>query len=82
MLLMIQHIENYNKSLNGTHNRNKKCMPITISVELENPRSSLRLLNLLSYIDVAFIAKDFAKNQGFNNMKEVIYAIGQDSKFR
>lgn len=55
-------------------------MPITISVELENPRSDPRLLDLLSYIDVAFIAKEFAKNLGFNNMKEVIGNIGQDIK--
>lgn len=82
MLLMIQHIENYNNSLHGTHDRSKKYMPITISMELENPRSNLRLLDLLSYVDVAFIAKDFAKNQGFNNMMEVIHTIGQDAKLR
>lgn len=82
MLLMIQRIENYNNSLNGTNNHSKKRMPIMISVELESPRSGPRLLDLLSYTDVAFIAKDFAKNQGFNNMKEVIYTIGQDARLR
>lgn len=79
---MIQRIENYNNSLNGTNNYDKKCTPITISVELESPRSGSRLLNLLSYTDVAFIAKDFAKNQGFNDMKEVIHTIGQDARLR
>ncbi|KAL6436707.1 hypothetical protein ACFW04_004858 [Cataglyphis niger] len=82
MLLMIQYIENYNNSLNDTNNYDKKCMPITISVELESPRSGPRLLDLLSYTDVAFIAKDFAKNQGFNDMKEVIHIIGQDARLR
>ncbi|XP_072752931.1 ketohexokinase [Anoplolepis gracilipes] len=82
MLLMIQHIENYNNSLNSTHELSKKHMPITISMELENPKSSSRLLDLLSYADVTFIAKDFAKNQGFNNMKEVIHTIGQDVRLR
>ncbi|XP_070161825.1 ketohexokinase [Polyergus mexicanus] len=82
MLLMIQRIENYNNSLNGTNSHGKKRMPIMISVELESPRSGPRLLDLLSYTDVAFIAKDFAKNQGFNNMKEVIHTIGQDARLR
>lgn len=82
MLLMIKHVENYNNSLHGTHDRDKKYMPITISVEMENPRSSARLLDLLSFVDVTFIAKDFAKSQGFNNMTEVIHTIGQDAKLR
>jgi len=76
---MIQRINNYNNSLNCdfvTKNR----MPITISVELENPRSGSGLLNLLSYVDVAFIAKEFAEYLGFSNMDEVIHNIGQDSK--
>lgn len=78
MLLMIQRIENYNESLNGSKNH----MPITISVELENPRSGPRLLDLLSHTDVTFVAKDFAKKQGFNDMKEVIHTIGQDVRLR
>lgn len=55
-------------------------MPITISMELESPRSGPRLLDLLPYVDVAFVAKDFAKNLGFSNMNEVIHNIGQDAK--
>lgn len=78
MLLMIQCIENYNESLRDNKNR----MPIMISVELENPRLGPRLLDLLSHTDVAFIAKDFAKIQGFNDMKEVIHTIGQDVRLR
>lgn len=76
VLLIIQHIENYNNSLNRTPDR----MPITISIELESPRSGPRLLDLLPYVDVAFVAKDFAKNLGFGNMNEVIHNIGQDAK--
>ncbi|XP_029161072.1 ketohexokinase-like [Nylanderia fulva] len=78
MLLMTQCIENYNKSLRDS----KNCMPIMISMELENPKSGARLLDLLSHADLVFISKDFAKIQGFNNMKEVIHTIGQDTRFR
>lgn len=74
MLLIIQHIENYNNSLMPN------CIPITISVEIESPRAGPRLLDLLPYVDVAFIGKEFAKNLGFNNMSEVIRNIGQDAK--
>jgi len=83
---MIQRIEDYNNSLkkieSGQHDQNtKNCVPITISAELESPRSE-RLLDLLPHVDVAFIAKDFARNQDLNNMNEVIQTIGQDGKFR
>lgn len=81
MLLIIQRIKNYNNSLNRMRDRAiKNRMPITISVELESPRSSSRLLDLLPYVDVAFVAKEFAKNLGFGNMNEVIHNIGQDAK--
>ncbi|XP_011876967.1 PREDICTED: ketohexokinase-like [Vollenhovia emeryi] len=76
VLLIIQYIENYNKSLNNMPDR----MPITISVELESPRSGARLLDLLPYVDVAFIAKEFAKNLGLNNKSEVMRNIGQNAK--
>ncbi|XP_011055777.1 PREDICTED: ketohexokinase-like isoform X2 [Acromyrmex echinatior] len=78
VLLMIQHIDNYNNSLNCDLTKNR--MPITISVELESSRSGSGLLNLLSYVDVAFIAKEFAEYLGFSNMNEAIHNIGQDSK--
>jgi len=75
---MIQHIVNYNNSLNHTCNRAiKNRMPITISVEL-SPRSGSRLLDLLPYVDIAFVAKEFAKTLGFSNMNEAIRNIGQD----
>ncbi|XP_018400712.1 PREDICTED: ketohexokinase-like [Cyphomyrmex costatus] len=78
-LHMIQYIDNYNNLLNCTRDRaTKNRMPITISVELE--RSVSELLNLLPYVDVAFIAKEFAQYLGFSNMNEVICNIGQDSK--
>lgn len=76
---MIQHVQNYNNSLKDAHIENMKgCMPITISVELERPRSEL--LDLLSYADVVFVAKDFARSQGFNNMNEIIKNIDRDTK--
>lgn len=77
---MIQHIKNYNNSLNTRDRATKNRMPITISVELESSRSGFRLLELLPYVDVVFVAKEFAKNLGFSNMNEVIHNIGQDSK--
>jgi len=83
---MIQRIKDYNNSLkkieSGQRDHSiKNCLPITISAELESPRSE-KLLDLLPYVDVAFIAKDFARNQHLNNMNEVIQTIGQNGKFR
>lgn len=76
---MIQRIESYNNSLNNTHDQNtNNRMPITISVELERPKTEL--LDLLPYADLAFIAKDFAKSQGFDNMSETIKSISQYAK--
>jgi len=78
---MIQHIANYNNSLNHTCDRAiKNRTPITISVELENPKSDSRLLDLLPYVDVAFVAKEFAKILDFSNMNEAIHNIGQDAE--
>lgn len=72
---MIQHVKNYNDSLNDPHDRDiKNRAPITISVELERPRSEL--LDLLPHADVAFIAKDFAKSQGLESMSEILQNIG------
>ncbi|TGZ53961.1 Uncharacterized protein DBV15_03565 [Temnothorax longispinosus] len=68
------YFESYNNSLNSMSDR----MPITISAEFENP--SIELMDLLPYVDVAFVSKDFVKNLGFNNMSEVIHNIDQDIK--
>lgn len=76
MLLIIQHIENYNNSLNHMFDR----MPITISAEFESPRSDPRLLALLPYVDIAFVAKEFAEYLGLSSMSEVMHNIGQDVK--
>lgn len=80
-LLMMQRIQTYNNSLNRTCDSvTKNRMPITISVELESPRAGRRILDLLPYADVAFVAKDFAKHLGFSNMSEVIHNVGQNAK--
>lgn len=78
---MIEHIENYNNLLNRPHDRAiKSRIPITISVELESPRAGARLLDLLPYVDVAFVGKEFAKYLGFGDMSELIHNIGRDAK--
>lgn len=82
---MMQRIGDYNNSLRGRETEpgrsNENHVPITISVEFESPRSQ-RLFHLLPYVDVAFVAKDFAKSQGLNSMNEVLQTIGRDGKFR
>ncbi|XP_020289500.1 ketohexokinase-like [Pseudomyrmex gracilis] len=80
ILLMMQHIENYNKSLRD--HREKNSCPITVSIELESPRSGAKLLDFLPYADILFISKDFAKTQGFCNMNDVIETIGQNTELR
>ncbi|KAL6266911.1 hypothetical protein P5V15_003739 [Pogonomyrmex californicus] len=81
VLLMIKRIRDYNDSLNCTHDHaTDDRVPITISVEFESPRAGPRLLDLLPYVDVAFIAKEFAEFLGFNNMNEIIRNIGQSAK--
>ncbi|XP_011640991.1 ketohexokinase-like isoform X2 [Pogonomyrmex barbatus] len=81
VLLMIKRIRDYNDSLNCTHDHaTDDRVPITISVEFESPRAGPRLLDLLPYVDVAFIAKEFAGSLGFNNMNEIIRNIGQSAK--
>lgn len=79
---MMQHIENYNL-LKNTHDHSmKNRVPLTISVELESPRAGNRLLELLPYSDVTFVAKEFATSQGFHNMDEVMRIIGQDTRLK
>ncbi|XP_014486628.1 PREDICTED: ketohexokinase-like isoform X2 [Dinoponera quadriceps] len=79
VLTMIQRVKNYNNSLNTAHGRDAKYRaPITISVELERPRSEL--LDLLNHADVAFIAKDFAKSQGLESMSEILRNVGPNAK--
>ena len=80
---MMQHVENYNNLLKNTRDRSiKNRVPITISVELESPRAGNRLLELLPYSDVVFVGKEFAINQGFHNMEEVMQNIGQDTRLK
>lgn len=80
---MMQFVENYNNRLNyrkEIHNKEVQLdqMPITISVELERPREEL--LDLLPYVDVAFISKDFAQNRGYSDTSETLKNISKDAK--
>lgn len=79
---MMQHIENYNKSLaqkeGESTDKSIHHFPITISVELEKMRPEL--LDLLPYADVAFVSKDFAKSKGYVNMSETLKNVSQDAK--
>lgn len=80
---MMQHIENHNKTLIAKNKENSdkstaSRTPITISVELEHPRPGL--LDLLPYTDVAFVAKDFARSRGFENMGETLRNTSQGAK--
>ncbi|XP_001599395.1 ketohexokinase [Nasonia vitripennis] len=83
VLLMMQHIENYNRSLAQTSSEGDDKfthhhLPITISVELEKMRPEL--LDLLPYADVAFVSKDFAECRGYVNMSETLKNVSQDAK--
>lgn len=83
VLSMMQCVENYNNMLNYSQDSSNKevnihQMPITISVELERPRQEL--LDLLPYVDVAFISKDFAQSRGYDNMSETLKNISDDAK--
>ncbi|XP_026667825.1 ketohexokinase-like [Ceratina calcarata] len=82
VLPMMQHVENHNNTLNYNQNSSKEIdmtqVPITISIELERPRQEL--LDLLPYADVAFIAKDFARSRGYDNMSETLKNVIEDAK--
>lgn len=79
---MMQHIENYNRSLaqkeSESTDKSTQHLPITISVELEKMRPEL--LDLLPYADVAFVSKDFAQCRGYVNMSETLKNVSQDAK--
>ncbi|XP_031850276.1 ketohexokinase isoform X2 [Nomia melanderi] len=83
VLSMMQCIENYNNALSNSQDStdkemHKRQMPITVSVELERPDHEL--LDLLPYVDVAFISKDFAQSRGYDNMSETLKNISDDAK--
>lgn len=82
VLPMMQRVENHNNTLNLSQDSSKDIdmsqVPITISVELERPRQEL--LDLLPYADVAFIAKDFARSRGYDNMSETLKSVSEDAK--
>ncbi|XP_076473949.1 ketohexokinase isoform X2 [Bombus vancouverensis nearcticus] len=83
VLSMMQCVENYNNMLNYSEDSNSKeiassQVPITVSVELETPKQEL--LDLLPYVDVAFISKDFAQSRGHDNMSETLKDISGDAK--
>lgn len=83
VLSMLQCIENYNDMLSCFQDSTDKekdwnLVPITVSVELESPRQEL--LDLLPYVDVVFISKDFAQSRGYDNMSETLKNISDDAK--
>ncbi|XP_078046269.1 ketohexokinase isoform X2 [Augochlora pura] len=83
VLSMMQCVENYNNMLSYSQDSTDKegawsQMPITVSVELENPKSEL--LDLLAYVDVAFISKDFAQSRGHDNMSDTLKHVANDAK--
>ncbi|XP_017793023.1 PREDICTED: ketohexokinase-like isoform X2 [Habropoda laboriosa] len=83
VLSMMQCVENFNSMLHHNQDTDSKEMdisevPITISVELERPKQEL--LDLLPYVDVAFISKDFAQSRGYDNMSETLKNISEDAK--
>ncbi|XP_053998628.1 ketohexokinase-like [Hylaeus anthracinus] len=83
VLAMLQYVENYNNTLNYHENSSTKetdwrQIPITVSIELERPKQEL--LDLLPYVDVAFISKDFAQSRGYDNMSETLKNISEDAK--
>ncbi|XP_076634110.1 ketohexokinase [Colletes latitarsis] len=83
VLSMMQYVENYNNTLNYSQGFSNKetdwsQIPITVSVELERPQQEL--LDLLPYVDVAFISKDFAQSRGYDNMSETLKNISEDAK--
>ncbi|KAK2580541.1 hypothetical protein KPH14_007675 [Odynerus spinipes] len=83
VLSMMQHVESYNTSIRllekqNAENNSVRNMNITVSVELENPKSEL--LDLLPYADIAFISKDFAQSRGYDNMSETLKNISAEAK--
>lgn len=83
VLSMMQYIKSYNKSARlseeqSADKNNTKNVNITISIELENPKSEL--LNLLPYADVVFISKDFAQSRKYDNMSETLKGISKEAK--
>ncbi|XP_014229868.1 ketohexokinase-like [Trichogramma pretiosum] len=81
VILMMQHIEAYNKSLTQKETEDSKestQQPITISVEIE--KMKVELLDLLPYADIAFVSKDFAKSRGYTNMSETLKCVSKDAK--
>lgn len=80
---MIQNVESYNKSIRlldkqNIEKSNKWNKIITISLEIE--QCVPELLDLLPYVDLVFISKDFARSRGCNNMDEILKNISAKAK--
>lgn len=80
---MIQNVESYNKSIRlldkqNIEKSNKWNKTITISLEIE--QCVPELLDLLPYVDLVFISKDFARSRGYNNMDETLKNISVKAK--
>lgn len=83
VLSMMKHIEAFNNSLKGCSSQDDDISdpistPITVSVELEKPNE--QLLDLLPYVDIAFVGRTFAEFRGCDNMSETLRSISQEAK--
>lgn len=73
-MLMMEFVEHWS----SIYNKDSPDKAITISLDLEKPRSTL--LDLLPYADVIFVGKDFAKSRNCTNMSETLKNIAKDTK--
>lgn len=70
VFLIMEYIASYNAS--------KDCDDkIVISLELEKPKPEL--LDLLVFVDIAFVSKDFAVSRGWENMSETLKNMSQET---
>ncbi|CAK8681394.1 unnamed protein product [Clavelina lepadiformis] len=71
---MIDHVVEYNKENTGIHS------PIAISVELEDPTKTRRLLSLLPHADLVVVSQDFATSYGRDSATSAVKAIKLHTK--
>ena len=71
---MINKVEIFNKSVD-------KDQRVTVSVEIETPKSACPEINrLLGIADVVFVSKDYAKDAGFDDKENAVKEIYKNCK--